>query len=151
MRFIVGIVSQVVVEAADLGRKSSSRKKSSAFVMKMKSVVAQSAPKKLYRVSHVHDRNRWGFEGLLSQVVMYASRRDGEDLIGNAVLWKMWQMMCVVCISERRELWNSREGEHGFSFCAPSNLVTFSLFYVAYNTMYFKITILYCCTIHHYL
>jgi hypothetical protein len=62
------------------GKKSLSEKSSSESVMKMKPVVAQSAPKKPYRRSPVHDHKRWGFGGLLFQLAVHAARWDGEDL-----------------------------------------------------------------------
>jgi hypothetical protein len=48
------------------GKKSTSGKKLSASVLKMKLVVAWSAPQKLYCLSPIPDHKRRGFGGLLS-------------------------------------------------------------------------------------
>jgi hypothetical protein len=60
---------------SSLGKMSSSW----AFVMKNSPVVVQSAPQKPYRLSPIQDRKRWGPGGLLSQLAVHATRRDGED------------------------------------------------------------------------
>jgi hypothetical protein len=80
------VVSHVVVEADDVGKKSSSRKKSLMFVMKMKSIVAQSVPQKSYRLCPIQDHKRRGSRDLVSWPVVHAARRDGEELEGSTKL-----------------------------------------------------------------
>jgi hypothetical protein len=58
------------------GKKFASGKKSSASVLKMKLVVAWSAPQKLYCLSPIPDHKRRGFGGLLSLLVVHAKERD---------------------------------------------------------------------------
>jgi hypothetical protein len=69
-----------------LGKKSSLGKMSSVSVMRIKIVVAQSAPKKPHRLSLVQDHKRRHSGGLLSRLMVHAARRDAEDLEGSAKL-----------------------------------------------------------------
>jgi hypothetical protein len=56
------------------GKKSSSRKKSLASVVKRRPVVVRSAPQKPYRLSLVQEHKRQGSVGLLSRLTVHIAR-----------------------------------------------------------------------------
>jgi len=58
------------------GKKSSAAKSS-----------RECAPQKPDRPSPVQDHERRGSGGLLSLLAVHAERRDGEDLLGGAMIW----------------------------------------------------------------
>ena len=63
-----------------------------------------SAPQKPYRPSPVQDSKQRGSGGLLSQLTVHATRRDGEDLKTAQCSRTGGKWCCGVCLMERSDL-----------------------------------------------